>query len=53
VTHTGHPGPDSNDTVCGSKDRMPLRKIDTVCVPHTSISRTFFLLMDLIFWINF
>ena len=53
MTHTGHPGPESKDMVSGNMERIPLRKIDTVCVPQTSIKRTFFLLMDLIFLISF
>ena len=39
VTHTGQPGPESSVTVSGSNDRMPLLKMDTVWVPHTSIRR--------------
>ena len=40
VTHTGHPGPESNWIEPGSSARMPWRKMATVWVPHTSIRRT-------------
>ena len=38
VTHTGHPGPDAKRVPSGIIVRKPLRAIDTVWVPHTSIS---------------
>jgi hypothetical protein len=38
VTHTGHPGPESKRTSLGSIVLIPDRKIDTVWVPHTSIT---------------
>ena len=40
VTQTGHPGPESSWIEPGSSARMPWRKIATVCVPQTSMSRT-------------
>ena len=39
VTHTGQPGPDRREMVSGSTERIPLRKMDTVWVPQTSIRR--------------
>jgi hypothetical protein len=40
VTQTGQPGPLISRRFGGSSERMPLRKIDTVCVPQTSMIRT-------------
>ena len=39
VTHTGQPGPDRREMVSGRTDRIPLLKMETVCVPQTSIRR--------------
>ena len=41
VTQTGHPGPEINSTCFGRSLRIPRRKISCVCVPHTSMIRTF------------
>ena len=40
VTQTGHPGPDASFTLSGMSDRIPLRAMDTVWVPHTSMRVT-------------
>src|SRR6056297_1458508 len=38
VTQTGHPGPERWITFSGKISRIPLWKMDTVCVPHTSMN---------------
>jgi hypothetical protein len=37
VTQTGQPGPESSVTFSGMRSRSPLRAMETVWVPHTSM----------------
>jgi hypothetical protein len=37
MTQTGQPGPDNSFTSLGKVDLIPLRKMETVWVPQTSI----------------
>ncbi len=43
VTHTGHPGPDSNSIFSGRSDGIPNLWIDIVWPPQTSIMEIFLL----------